>query len=101
MFNQQYVSLISAGVSPVELASACEVHVNETNPLRPLATILDAESEFKALLTQSVEDNEVPRIWSLWKQTDPVPLLESGKVIPGSPEFGTKYAGRVFVHTSE
>ena len=57
MFNLQYIRLSSAGVSPVELAAACEVHVKETNPLRPLGIILDPESDFKALLTQNVEEN--------------------------------------------
>ena len=66
---------------------------------RPVA--LEAETDLKALLTQGLEENDVPREWSLWKQTDPVALSEDAKVVPGSGEFPAAVAGRVFLLSSE
>ena len=101
MTHRQFIKLNSAGVSPTELAAATEARIFERNPLRPLGIALEGEGDFKGLLTQGLEENEVPREWSLWKQTDPVSLVEDGKVVPGTAEFGASYSGRVFVFSSE
>jgi adenylate/nucleoside-diphosphate kinase len=61
---------------------------------------LIGEIDFKALLTQDLEDDKEPRQWSLWKQIDPVALSE-GRVAEGTAEFAVEYAGKVFVFVDE
>ena len=81
-YDNQYIKLDSAGMTPDELTDAvqCRIKADDDLPLRPLATLIEGGAgDFKALLTEGLEENQLPRKWSLWKQTDPVALLD-GKV---------------------
>ncbi len=62
--------------------------------------MIEGAGDFKSLLTEGVEENHLPRKWSLWKQIDPVALL-NGKVIQGSSEFACHYNGNVFTFANE
>ncbi len=68
----------------------------------PLPKLLEAGSDdnLKDLLTQQLEENEVPRKWSVFQQVDPVQLF-NGKLKTGKAEFPCAYAGRVFLFVSE
>jgi hypothetical protein len=70
--------------------------------LVPLPKLLEAGSDdnLKDLLTQQLEENEVPRKWSVFQQVDPVQLF-NGKLKTGKAEFPCAYAGRVFLFVSE
>lgn len=61
-----------------------------------MAKALEPEGELKGFLNQGLEEGQVPRSWSIWKQTDPVALFD-GKVIMGQPDFAATYADRVFL----
>jgi hypothetical protein len=69
-------------------------------PLRPIATQIEGASDFKGLLSEGIEENQIPRTWSLWKQIDPV-ALSSGKVIVGSPDYAASYHNNAFVFSTE
>ena len=53
---------------------------NQSEPLRPIARILEEGGGFKDLLTAGLGEGEeedpffLPRQWSLWKTYDPVAL---------------------------
>jgi YHS domain-containing protein len=70
--------------------------------LRPVAVKIDVNGSAKDLLTEGLEENHVPRKWSLWRKTDPVALFE-GKVIECVPnvEFAAHYHGNVFTFSTE
>ncbi len=71
----------AAGLSPDELAEtvAFMLKPNVSEPLTPVATIIEGGSDFKGLLTEEIDPEEgtLPRRWSLWKTVDPV-ALKSG-----------------------
>ena len=72
---------------------------NETEPLRPIANIIeDGAGSFKELLTAGIDDEgfHLPRQWSLWKTIDPVSLFR-GQVEQGVPEFAAHFGNNVFV----
>ena len=75
-YDNQYIKLDSAGLTPDELTDAvtCRVKLDDDLPLRPLAILIEGGGDFKSLLTEGLEENQLPRKWSLWKQTDPVAL---------------------------
>lgn len=96
-----YINLPSAaGLTPTQLLDSVMARIPEKELLRPLARSLEPEGDFKALLTQGLEDNAIPRRYSPWKKVDPVSLFK-GKIEFGSPEQATTYAGYVFIHASE
>jgi len=68
--------------------------------LRPLALQIEGAGDFKSLLTEGLEENHLPRKWSLWRTYDPVALF-NGKVIQGAAEFACHYNGNVFVFATE
>ena len=114
LHNHQYIRLDSFGLTPEQITEAIFSRVTLGNELlRPLAVALEGEGDFKALLTQGLEEppfindeeeeievTPIPRNWSLWQQTDPVHLAE-GKVILGQPDFAASYHHQVFVFESE
>lgn len=69
--------------------------------MRPTPEIIEGGSDFKSLLTEGKEEGEVARKWSLWKQIDPVSLLDEQKVFPGTPEYACSYFNHVFVFQTE
>ena len=68
--------------------------------MRPLAIAIEGCGDYKSLLTEGLEENQIPRKWSLWKQTDPVALAD-GKVLQGLPENAAHYNGNVFVFSTD
>lgn len=106
LFNHQYMKLDIAGLTPTDIASACEQRIRSDPacPLRPVAKQLEGGSDFKSLLTDPLFEEQpegtLPRQWGLWKQTDPVALYKQ-KVVPGLPEFAVAYAGTMFVFSTE
>lgn len=100
--EEQFIRLDAAGFTPDELTEsvASRLRPDEGIPLRPLPIVIEGAGDFKSLLTEGVEENHLPRKWSLWKQIDPVALL-NGKVIQGSSEFACHYNGNVFTFANE
>ena len=101
-FDNQYIKLDSAGLTPDELTDCvtCKVKSDDDLTLRPLAIQIEGAGDFKSLLTEGLEENQLPRKWSLWKQIDPVALAQ-GKVVQGLPENAAHYNGNVFVFSTE
>jgi hypothetical protein len=68
----------AAGLNPDELAEAVtyKLKPNLSEPLTPVATVIEGASDFKGLLTEGIDPEEgiLPRRWSLWKTVDPVAL---------------------------
>lgn len=54
----------------------------------------------KDLLTQGLEENDVPRRWSCFQQVDIV-RLQQERLVQGKAEFACAYGGRVFLFSSE
>lgn len=101
LHHHQYVRLGSAGLRPEVVRDTLVARIKGENKLlRPLAIPLEAEGDNKAYLTSGKEEGELPRRWSLWKQTDPV-ALSKGKVVEGQTEFAASYNDRVFLFESE
>jgi hypothetical protein len=75
-----------------------KIKPNASEPLTPVAVIIEGGSDLKGLLTEGIdpEDGTLPRRWSLWKTVDPV-ALKAGQVTFGTPEFACHYANNVFV----
>ena len=80
-FEDQFIRLEAAGMTPEQLTDAVQQRLrpDEGVPLRPLAVQIEGAGDFKSLITE-VEENNLPRKWSLWKTYDPVALF-NGKVI--------------------
>ena len=70
--------------------------------MRPLPIQIEGASEdaYLQLLTEGLEEKNLPRKWSVWKQYDPVALI-NGKLIKGKADFACHYSGNVFVFSSE
>ncbi len=102
LYNDQYVKVDSAGLVPDQINDIIckQIKADDNEPLRPIATVIEGGSDFKGLLSEGIEEGEVPRKWSLWKQIDPIALVE-GKVIPGQPDYAASYNNNVFVFSSE
>lgn len=99
-----YIPINAAGLTPDELAEAVTYRLkpNVSEPLTPVAIVIEGGSDFKGLLTEGIdpEDGTLPRRWSVWKTVDPVALKE-GQVVLGLPEFACHYANNVFVFLTE
>jgi hypothetical protein len=82
MFDSTYVKIDAAGLNPIELCEAVAFRVKPkvSEPLRPVAKIIEGGGDFKSLLMDEGNEEEgiLPRIsqWSLWKTTDPVALMK-------------------------
>jgi hypothetical protein len=106
LFNHQYFRLEVAGLTPDEIAESVEqtIRIDATVPLRPIAKQLEGGSDFKGLLTDPLFEEQpegvLARQWSLWKQTDPVALLNK-KVVQGTPENAVAYGDNMFVFENE
>lgn len=91
LFDSTYIKLDVAGLSPDEVVDSVQMRVkpNQSEPLRPIAKMIEDGGAFKELLTAGLpeEDEEakdgagddeepffLPRQWSLWKTYDPVAL---------------------------
>lgn len=71
----------AAGLNPDELAETVTYRLkpNVSEPLTPVAIIIEGGSDFKGLLNEGIDPEEgtLSRRWSLWKTVDPV-ALKSG-----------------------
>ena len=104
LFNHTYIKVDVAGMSPEEICDTVKFRIktNESAPLRPIAKQIEDGGDFKGLLTDGIEMEEgnLARQWSLWRQTDPV-ALSKGIVLKGDPANAAEYANNVFVFASE
>lgn len=102
LYDSQYIRVDSAGLTPDELTSCvvCKIKPDQDLPLRPIATQIENGSDFKSLLSEGLEENQIPRKWSYWKLIDPVALLD-GKLIQGQAEWAASYYNNVFVFSTE
>ena len=104
LFNQTYVKLDVAGMTPDEVTDTIKYRLkpDETGPNRPIGKQIEDAGDYKSLLTEGIEMEEgnLARQWSLWRQTDPVALF-NGQVLKGVPEFAVEYANNVFVFVDE
>jgi hypothetical protein len=101
LYHSQYIQISCAGVRPEVINEALVQKIKGNNSLlRPIAIPLEGESDNKSYLTSGKEEGELPRRWSLWKQTDPVALFK-GKVVEGSTEFAASFNDRVFLFETE
>lgn len=102
MYDSTYVKIDAAGLNPDELCDAITFRLKPkvSEPLRPVAKIIEGGGDFKSLLTDEGNEEEgiLPRIsqWSLWKTIDPVALLK-GQVEQGQADLAVHYANNVFV----
>lgn len=103
-YEDQFIRLDAAGLNPDELADSIQSRLKPDDglPLRPLPVQIEGGSEenYLQLLTEGLEEKNLPRKWSLWKQYDPVALL-NGKLIKGKADFACHYCGNVFVFGNE
>lgn len=101
LYHSQYIKLNSAGLKPEVINEALVARIKGENTLlRPIAIPLEAEGDNKSYLTSGKEEGELPRRWSIWKQTDPVSLSQ-GKVVEGQTDFAASFNDRVFLFESE
>ena len=115
LYDSTYIKLDIAGLSPDEVCQSVLMRVkpNQSEPLRPIAKIIEDGGGFKELLTAGLPEEEeeenknddeepffLPRQWSLWKTFDPV-ALSKGQVEQGSAEFAAHFGNNVFVFQSE
>jgi len=83
-----------------EIVNYIKNRLDFNNPPRSIPKVLEA-GDFKDLLTQGRTGIEPGRRWSLWKQTDPVALMDDYLILNGNTEFAIDYCGRVFIFASE
>jgi adenylate/nucleoside-diphosphate kinase len=101
LYHNQYIKFDCAGVRPEVIKESLVVRIKgEKKLLRPIAVPLESESDNKSYLTAGKEEGELPRRWSLWKQTDPVALF-NGRVVEGQTEFAASFNDRVFLFENE
>lgn len=101
LHHHMYIKFDAAGVRPDVINESLVARIKGDNILlRPIAIPLESESDNKSYLSQGKEDGQLPRRWSLWKQTDPV-ALHNGKVVEGQTEFAASFNDRVFLFESE
>jgi hypothetical protein len=60
-YENQYIKLDSAGLTPDELTDAvtCRVKPDDDLPLRPLAVVIEGAGDYKSLLTEGLEENQL------------------------------------------
>jgi hypothetical protein len=53
-------------LTPTELleCAAVKIKVDDDTPLRPLAIVIEGGNDYKSLLTEGLEENQIPRKWS-------------------------------------
>jgi len=104
MYNSTFIKVPIAGFVPDEIAeTVCyRLKPNTTEPIPPVAKIIEGGGDFAGLLSTDVniDEGQLPRQYSLWRTTDPV-ALSQGKVVPGNPELSAHYANNVFVFENE
>lgn len=108
LYHSTYLRIFAAGLTPTELAETIEYRLKPavSEPLTPVATIIEGAGDKKGLLTEGLAENEdgdviqLPRTWSLWRDVDPV-LLQKGTVARGEAEWACHFANNVFVFKSE
>lgn len=90
----------SLGMTPQQLVETVKSQMQAK--LFPLPIQLEAgnDDNLKDLLTQNLEENEVPRKWSSFQQIDIVKLFDQ-KLGLGKAEFACAFAGRVFLFSTE
>lgn len=90
MSNNSYIDIETAGLNPEELALCVTARIkpNDSDPLNPVATIIEGGGDFKGLLTEGIEpeDGTLPRQWSMCKTIDLVALKNNGAVAFGVPD---------------
>ena len=101
-YENQYIKIDAAGLTPEEITDSVQSRLkfDDDLPLRPIALPIEGAGDFKSLLTEGLEENQLPRKWSLWKQFDPV-ALSQGKVVLGVADLACHYNGNVFVLSSD
>lgn len=59
LFDNQYIKLDSAGLTPDELVECvqCRIKPDDDLPLRPLAIQIEGGGDYKSLLTEGLEEN--------------------------------------------
>ena len=101
LYHHQYIKIDNAGLKPETIKDTLVSRIKGENTLlRPLAIPLEAEGDNKGYLTGGKEEGELPRRWSIWKQTDPVALY-NGRVVEGQTEFAASFNDRVFLFETE
>jgi hypothetical protein len=78
LYDHTYIRVETAGMTPDEITETVKFRVksNASAPNRPIAKQIEDGGDFKSLLTEGIEMEEgnLARQWSLWRQTDPVAL---------------------------
>ena len=103
MHESTFLKIDVAGLDREEIAEAvlCKLKPDAASPNTPVAEVLEDGGEGKDILTAGIETEGVlPRRWSLWKNTDPVALV-NGKVEEGTSEFAATFANNVFLFENE
>ena len=101
LYHHQYIKIDNAGLKPETIRDTLVIRIKGENKLlRPIAIPLEAEGDNKSYLTGGKEEGELPRRWSIWKQTDPVALY-NGRVVEGQTEFAASFNDRVFLFETE
>ena len=95
-----YLKYDVTGQDTDEIVTYLKNRLDFNNPPRPIAKVLEP-GDYKDLLTQGRTGIEPGRRWSLWKQTDPVALMDDFLILNGNTEFAIDYCGRVFLFVSE
>lgn len=104
MYASTFIKIPASGLTPDEIAeSVCyRLKTNVTEPVTPVAKIIEGGGDPAGLLSQdvNVDEGQLPRQYSLWRTTDPVSLTR-GRVAPGQGEFAAFYANNVFLFENE
>jgi hypothetical protein len=104
MYNSTFIKVPIAGFVPDEIAETVVYRLkpNTTEPIMPVAKIIEGGGDFAGLLSTDVniDEGQLPRQYSLWRTTDPVALAQ-GKVVPGNPEYAAHFANNVFCFETE
>ncbi|CAK0863573.1 unnamed protein product [Prorocentrum cordatum] len=96
------LSLRADGRPPSEVADLLEVAAGQLRcPRAPLPKMLEGEGaeEPKELLRLDLDEKQVSRRWSQWRQHCPVALYDK-RLVPGGKEFAAEYAGYAFCFSS-
>ena len=107
LYDSTYVKVDISGMTPDELTETVLIRMkpNETEPLRPIAHIIEDGGSFKDLLQPPADPDDdekfqLSRQWSLWKTIDPVSLY-NGQVQQGQAENAAHFGNNVFVFQNE
>ena len=88
------------GLTPEALTKIVLAKLGHRVEKPPASKKLEGDSNPKGLLLQNIEEGQEPRAFSIWKQIDPVALLNS-ILVQGKPEYAAEYAGNVFLFDNE